>query len=226
MGGMNGWAGYVRAVRRTHGLKQIALAEKLGVTQQLVSAWERGVLEPPPRMRRRLLELMRQERSLEDELLLNLVRRSHAMQLVGPEAFVLEAGTKPVELAGTPREAIIGRPWRDQLGEDFKQLTDRIDQSGIYDGRVASLTYIGRFLWQGQTRELVIFSTPLVLHGGRPVRAAIYHRAMTPDEFRRRYPGKELVIETFEDIEDVPPNFRDWKLFEILPPGLTLLGWL
>jgi transcriptional regulator with XRE-family HTH domain len=217
---------YVRSLRLAQGLKQVALAEMLGVTQQMVSAWERGVYEPGPRMRQRLIELMQQERSLEDRLLLNLVRRSSAMHLVGPEGFVVECGTKTADWLGVPQDEVANRGWRNELGDENARITDLVDASGIYEGKVASLTYINRITWRGRTSENVAFNTPLIVGKGVILRCAVYHRNLTPDEFRRRYPGKDLVIETFEDIEDFTFKILDWKRFGMLGSGLNLLGWL
>lgn len=49
----------LRAWRRANGLRQIDLAEKLGVTQSAVSRWECGIDEPSPPVARRILAVVR-----------------------------------------------------------------------------------------------------------------------------------------------------------------------
>lgn len=48
----------LKDARRTAGLTMQQLAEKVGVSQQMVSLWERGVNEPSPKAMHRLLEVL------------------------------------------------------------------------------------------------------------------------------------------------------------------------
>lgn len=52
----------IRAIRKTHGLTQAALADHLGVQVTTVSRWETGVRRPDPRSRWALRALQREMR--------------------------------------------------------------------------------------------------------------------------------------------------------------------
>ena len=47
----------IRQLREAHGWAQLELALNLGVTQSIVSRWERGELVPQPANRQRLADL-------------------------------------------------------------------------------------------------------------------------------------------------------------------------
>lgn len=51
-------ANTIRSYRKREGLKQAALAERLGVSQSTLSRWERGLVTPPPNVLRRVLNLV------------------------------------------------------------------------------------------------------------------------------------------------------------------------
>lgn len=55
------WGELLRHYRFTHNMKQMALAEDLGVTQAMVSRWESNRVQPGRAMQARILRMVRQE---------------------------------------------------------------------------------------------------------------------------------------------------------------------
>lgn len=137
--------------RRTAQLTQTQLAQALGVSQSLVSRWERGVEAPSPALSRRLHELMTGSRNLSE-----LAREAVALHTlpVGRALYDVDgvrllaysqgfARTWPPNHGGKPLETIAGRFLLDLLvGEVASLLQDDEIRYQIQTGEIIQLSCV------------------------------------------------------------------------------------
>ncbi|WP_300528399.1 helix-turn-helix domain-containing protein [Maricaulis sp.] len=165
------WAQQIRELRFHERLKQHTLAEQLGVSQALISQWERGVATPPARYR----EILRRRftTSPSDQLL----RSIHASVSASPnitgllsvrsDQIVLEAQSEAgFALMPLLTRDDVGEPMNGKFGEQVDENYRRIVRSEILSGDVASVRTWARGNRHGREFCAVSAYTPFRLDNG------------------------------------------------------------
>jgi transcriptional regulator with XRE-family HTH domain len=113
----------LKAWRRVQGLKQAALADRLGVSQPAVARWERGLDLPAPARLVRLQELM--AGAMRDELALDrlfISRQAAIRALIDCDGIRLEAFSIGFGGIWPTSSALLGMPLVDQLVDEASHL--------------------------------------------------------------------------------------------------------
>lgn len=136
------WPKRIREYRFRHGLKQSALADDFGVSQALVSLWERGRCNPPQHVKAAVLERFPRADSNE---VLRFLKMSVASSF-GPSALLSVKGDDLVfEALSGPAVSLVPQITRDDLhgsmrgkmGEETDEHHARFIAEGGFDRDVA-----------------------------------------------------------------------------------------
>jgi transcriptional regulator with XRE-family HTH domain len=169
------WPALLRDYRKSRGLKQEAAARDFGVSQATISRWEAGGSLPPVRVRNALLKLARRERSpLDTVRWAETFKRVLAPGLVRTPDSVSVVTNRAARLFGVDPQAIEGLPMTDVHEGEVLEVMERVNQAGMFAGRVACHESMIRFELNRQIRGGVSFylhyvSWPHFIDGDRVV---------------------------------------------------------
>ena len=140
------WPSVIRHYRLSRGLKQMALAEDLGVTQTMVSRWEAGNAEPSARIQDRLFDMFWAMGSTipQDAWLDRLRRHPAVIGVIDSRGCQIAASRGMLRSFRIERSEIEGRFLHEAFRGDCVKLFDRLSDSGFFEGRVASAESVDR----------------------------------------------------------------------------------
>lgn len=165
------WAKQIRELRFHERLKQQCLADQLGVSQALISQWERGVAFPPPRHQ----EILRQRFTVSpSEQLLRSIKASvisspnvAGLLSVRRGKVILEAQSEAgYALMPLMSRDDLGEPMNGKFGEEVDENYRRIVHSDIFCGDVASIRTWSHINRHGREICAVSAYTPFCLDNG------------------------------------------------------------
>ena len=181
----------LKAWRRASGLKQAALAERLGVSQPAVAYWERGLGLPAPARLERLQALM--AGAIRDELLLDRLfigRQAAIRALLDCDGVRLVATSAGFRRIWPSSSALLGVAMIDHLVDEASRL--------LHDEELASGIRAGR---------LCLASGVSDRHIDLPLDIAIRHRWHI---CFRRYGARMLADIVYEPCApELPPGITD-----------------
>ena len=138
------WAMQLRRFRRAHALKQIVLAEMMGVDQTTISRWESGRQVPDFSMQRRLRDLIHKMPGAEDVAKHAVEMAMGQAVLTSPRRVVLAASKAYSAAHGVTQNGIRGMCTRPMYTEEGEALWQTMYMAGFYRGELASVTGVAR----------------------------------------------------------------------------------
>jgi DNA-binding XRE family transcriptional regulator len=134
------WPALLLEFRATHGLKQGAAAQQLGVAQATISRWERGESTPSVAMRNRLIRELLHDRLPPDAYKwVSTFRRLPFPAAVFSEDDVAHAVTSFLaSKAGVAPEVIEGLGLKDVFEGEVLDVADQAREAGVFIGRMLS----------------------------------------------------------------------------------------
>jgi transcriptional regulator with XRE-family HTH domain len=195
------WAREIRKYREAHGLRQEALAEKLGVSQATISRWESGRQRPDIESQSHLRPLLWSGLIGGEALMLHAVRAAPTICAVADRQGRLLAASRAfagaVGIAPPVGERV--RYDLNAVSPDAFAVFEQAREAGLFDGRLASVSLTSRALLREGTLHSREFWYPLRLDSGEiVVRADIEVRRDLGSAAERGPPRPRLVR-----IEDV-----------------------
>ena len=165
------WAKRIRELRFHERLKQQCLADQLGVSQALISQWERGVALPPTRYQ----EVLRQRFTISPSA--QLLRSIKASVVSSPNVAGLVSVRRGKVILEAQSEAgyalmplmtrdDVGEPMNGKFGEEVDENYRRIAHSDIFAGDVAWVRTWSRINRHGREICAAYAYTPFCLENG------------------------------------------------------------
>jgi DNA-binding XRE family transcriptional regulator len=168
------WTTQLRRFRRQRALKQVALADMLGVDQATVSRWESGRQSPDLGMQRRLRSLMQQAGPRQEVLLRHWIDTAVGFTSLTDENRVAVAASPSFcAYHGVDASDLVGMSTVPAFTEELEQLWGIAVDHGFLEGDIASVTAVSRAnLLSGKERNVgtIAVWTPIPLNDGQILR--------------------------------------------------------
>jgi transcriptional regulator with XRE-family HTH domain len=199
------WAAQLRRFRRLRAIKQVALAEMLGVDQATISRWESGRQIPDLGIQRRLRALMQGAGSRDEVLIGHWVGAAVGNSLLVDAAKAMRAASLEFRrLHGLRGADLRGHSAAPIFGEELEALWWQTVERGFFEGEIASITIVSRFhLLSGERRDLPgqALWTPIHLSSGE-VLLRIDSRVLGEEDFvpARERNGGPIRIVAVDDL--------------------------
>ena len=172
--GLADWGAQLRRFRRLRALKQVALAEMIGVDQATISRWESGRQSPDLAMQQRLRDLMRRIEPGEEVLLKHWINASVGYTVLCDEDRIIRAASPSYcSIHGLSAADVLGQSTIPSFTAELEQALWLTVDRGFFEGEVASVTVVGRTnALSGNPRDIPGMSvwTPVPLTDGRVLR--------------------------------------------------------
>lgn len=142
------WGEILKQYRFTNNMKQMALADDLGVTQAMVSRWEADLVEPGRDMQGRILTLVSPE-ELSAPMIgwRSYMAETPAIAGVVSSSGILETISVGMEReTGLERSACEGQELSRSFSEGLPQLFLRLKSIGFFDERVETVESVDRYV--------------------------------------------------------------------------------
>lgn len=144
------WARHIREYRLLHGLKQSALAERLGVDQATISRWERGLQQPDLAVQRKLRALVGLDSEVPAAVLDRVVRHSiNHMVLLNETLHIQAASQRFAEMLDLRLDQIESRHLDEWLAPETRHMLDRAIADGLLEGRMLAAQFPARLVRLG-----------------------------------------------------------------------------
>ncbi len=198
----------MRRFRRLRALKQVALAELIGVDQATVSRWESGRQSPDLAMQQRLRDLMRRIEPGEEVLLKHWINASIGYTVLCDEDRIIRAASASYcSIHGLSPAEVLGRSTIPTFTAELEQALWLAVDRGFFEGQVASATVVARTnALSGQPRKIPGISvwTPVRLTDGRVLRR-VDRIALSEEQFEaaRAENGGLVRIVMMADLVDL-----------------------
>ncbi len=202
------WGAQLRRFRRLRALKQVALAELIGVDQATVSRWESGRQSPDLAMQQRLRDLMRRIEPGEEVLLKHWINASIGYTVLCDEDRIIRAASASYcSIHGLSPAEVLGRSTIPTFTAELEQALWLAVDRGFFEGQVASATVVARTnALSGQPRKIPGISvwTPVRLTDGRVLRR-VDRIALSEEQFEaaRAENGGLVRIVMMADLVDL-----------------------
>jgi len=184
--GLADWGGQLRRFRRLRALKQVALAELVGVDQATISRWESGRQSPDLAMQQRLRDLMRRIEPGEEVLLKHWINASVGYTVLCDADRVIRAASPSYcSIHGLSSTEVLGLSTIPVFTAELEQALWLAVDRGFFEGDVASVTVVGRTnALSGRPRDIPGMSvwTPVPLTDGRVLRR-VDRLALSEEQF-------------------------------------------
>lgn len=133
------WPAVVRHYRVSAGLNQTELADRLAVTQTMVSRWEAGGAAPSRRVQDLLFDLFwADSATISRDVWMQRIAHNPCMVFVVDQDGVIETASRGfARLVGKPAEDICGRRLDELFQGDAVTLFERLHHAGFFEGRIA-----------------------------------------------------------------------------------------
>lgn len=164
--GVDNWDQTIRQLRGSLGLTQQEFAEWMGVKQASVSRWENGRDIPGIAIRKRLVDLRRQDsmQMLKQQILARLTYGTAPISVVGNGAQFLGFSASFRDEVGIDVNQLRGMPIYGRFGEMVDSTTAVWERCGLFSGDIAfTLTVLEVQDAEGETFYLKNFDTPHVI---------------------------------------------------------------
>ncbi|WP_300531001.1 helix-turn-helix domain-containing protein [Maricaulis sp.] len=144
------WPAVVRHYRVSAGLNQTELANRLAVTQTMVSRWEAGGAAPSRRVQDLLFDLFwADSATISRDVWMQRIAHNPCMVFVVDAQGVVQTASRGfARLAGCSPDEIAGRSIDALFEGDAMSLFERLSEAGFFEGRIAGAEsaelYIGR----------------------------------------------------------------------------------
>ncbi len=142
------WGEILKQYRFTNNMKQMALADDLGVTQAMVSRWEADLVEPGRDMQERILTLVSPE-ELSAPMIgwRSYIAETPAIAGVISASGILETVSVGMEReTGLERASCEGRDLSQSFSEGLPQLFLLLKSIGFFDERVETVESVDKYV--------------------------------------------------------------------------------
>ncbi|MBI3451767.1 MAG: helix-turn-helix transcriptional regulator [Rhodospirillales bacterium] len=198
------WGSQIRRFRRQRALKQMALADYLGVDQTTISRWESGQHIPDLAMQRRLRTLIRSTPT--DEVLLKhwIATTVNQVVLATLQRQIFTASPPYAKLHGVPLNEIMGMSTRHIHTEESERMWRVSYGYGFFRGDIASVAVVGQHGLLSDPTQIthsIAVWTPVRLSDGKFVLRS--ERSVLTDEqyaHMRVKNGGPIRIVTMDDL--------------------------
>ena len=142
------WPAVVRHYRVSAGLNQTELADRLAVTQTMVSRWEAGGAAPSRRIQDLLFDLFwADSATISRDVWMQRIAHNPCMVFVVDQDGVVETASRGfARLVGKPPEDICGRRLDELFQGDAVALFERLHTAGFFQGRIAGAESAERYV--------------------------------------------------------------------------------
>lgn len=163
--------------RKAHGQSQAALAAQFGVTQQTLSKWEAGLLEPSAGARAQLDNCLAPISIGSRTCWVDRINRSLGRQVLFDEKYkILAMGSAPLALFSEMFGDVIGKsleeivadrqPGSENPDQDQWRVFPRVRELGFFDGVVRSVHWKAEFHYETVRTTLIQDCWPIVTSEG------------------------------------------------------------
>lgn len=166
------WREQLKRFRKSRGLTQAALAERLGVEQATVSRWECGTHEPELGIQRRLRDMIYGRGPGSDYFVLNSIMFSpFAVKLASSTGRNLAASSRAASCHGVNSQLLSQVDYRPFFTEELERNWSLASEMGFFIGELVGVKVYNRWkpLNGGAEKACMSYWTPTRLSDGEIV---------------------------------------------------------
>lgn len=154
------WPAVVRHYRVSAGLNQTELANRLAVTQTMVSRWEAGGAAPSRRVQDLLFDLFwADSATISRDVWLQRIAHNPCMVFAADQDGVIQTASRGfARLAGRAPDDMAGRRMDELFQGDAVALFEQLRRAGFFEGRIAGAESAERYVARDDDQAVSFFA--------------------------------------------------------------------